>query len=186
MGCGKGGLASCQPWLECYRSNDVYGLASVLVSAGLSFGSALQEKRGKGRNSMCLLLMLCACQSRPFSCLRSPLSSSSACPSDAWQTADPLSQLSNRPHPPYCLTVTCLYSLTQFIVFFFPSQPSINEVIDGLLFLTSQCHFCACLAFCLCVSRYWLKITHFKYSPRPCLFRQVIELALFLNKPTAS
>lgn len=56
-------------------------------------GPVLQERRGMGQESMCLLLMLCACQSRPFSSQFSAflflvlsvvsLSSGSACPNDA-------------------------------------------------------------------------------------------------------
>lgn len=68
-------LAGCQPWLECYWSDEVYRLASVLSTDWqaclgwanhVTSGPALQEKRGMGQDSMCLLLMLCACQSRPF------------------------------------------------------------------------------------------------------------------------
>lgn len=98
-------------------------------------GPVLQERRGMGQESMCLLLMLCACQSRPFSSQFSAflflvlsvvsLSSGSACPNDAWQreTADHLSSF-NSLYPAYCMSITCFFSntLSSFFLFSFQSE----------------------------------------------------------------
>lgn len=83
---------------------DIWPVAAELIPLGpsrASFGSAPREKRsGAAWTSPPPHVMLHVCRSGWFSCLRSPLCRPVvACPSDAWRTADPLSQPSNRLQP---------------------------------------------------------------------------------------
>lgn len=121
---------------------EVYGLTSAFSTDWqarlggqanrVTSGQVLREKRGMGAGEhVSSPHVMCMCQSRPFfssrflhffsgAALFGSLSSNFACPNDAWrrQTADPRSLLLNRLYPAYCMSITCFFFLTQFIIFF--------------------------------------------------------------------
>lgn len=113
----------CQAWLECYRSDEVRGLASATSAGPSGLGrprelwprAAGETRDGAGQHAspphvMCMSVQTVSSLLLHFfsGAACGPLWSSSACPNDAWQTADPLSLLSNRLYPPYCMLVTWL------------------------------------------------------------------------------